>query len=368
MTILLFVVILSILVILHELGHFIVAKKAGIGVEEFGLGLPPRIYGKKIGETIYSLNILPFGGFVKLVGEDPTDERKDWPNSFYTKKLGWRLAVVTAGVAINFLVGVVLFYLVLGFSGFKMELPLLVDHTFRFVEQKKEVVIVNIEKGSAAERAGLTSGDIVVSINNTQINDIEQFQELVKSSEGRKITINVRQANTNNLREIEAEPYVDDSNRPVLGVYLGEVVLLAYNNLPQRIFSGLSHSLDLIGYSGKIVFGLIKFSVSSRTIEPLSKNVTGPIGIANLMGEVVNVGIVATLQFIALLSLNLAVLNILPFPPLDGGRLLFVTVELVTRKRLYPEFEKLVHTIGFIFLVILIVLVTYNDILRIVSD
>src|SRR4030067_2042328 len=134
-TLIVFLLILSVLVLVHELGHFLAAKKFGIYVEEFGFGLPPRLIGKKIGETIYSINWLPFGGFVRLVGEDPTDEKKGQKNSFYVKSLGQRTRVVVAGVIANFILAVVIFYVILFVLGFKVSLPLLFDHKFKFVNE-----------------------------------------------------------------------------------------------------------------------------------------------------------------------------------------------------------------------------------------
>src|SRR3989338_6571519 len=136
--ILVFILILSVLVLLHELGHFIIAKRAGIGVEEFGFGIPPRLWGKKIRGTIYSVNWLPFGGFVRLVGEDPLDKHIKQKNSFYTKTLSQRASVVLAGVVVNFILAVVLFYIVLFALGFKASLPLIVEHKFKFVNQSKQ--------------------------------------------------------------------------------------------------------------------------------------------------------------------------------------------------------------------------------------
>src|SRR3989344_3884685 len=141
MSIIIFILILSILVLIHELGHFIMAKRSGIGVEEFGFGLPPRIWGRKVGETIYSLNWLPFGGFVKLVGEDSTDEKRTQKNSFYTKHIRQRAMVVVAGVFMNLILAVVIFYIVIAALGFKVSLPLLVDHKFKLVDQSKQVLV-----------------------------------------------------------------------------------------------------------------------------------------------------------------------------------------------------------------------------------
>src|SRR3989304_6825576 len=169
LAIIIFIVILSILVMLHELGHFIMAKKAGIGVEEFGFGLPPRIWGKKIKGTLYSINWLPFGGFVRLVGEDPTDERRDQKNSFFVKSIGQRTLVVVAGVIANLLLAVVIFYIIVFALGFKVSLPLLFEHRFKFVNQTKQVIVADVDASSVAQNAGIKIGDSIIQVGEEKI-------------------------------------------------------------------------------------------------------------------------------------------------------------------------------------------------------
>ncbi len=367
-TIVVFLLIISVLVTVHELGHFIAAKRAGIGVEEFGLGLPPRLWGKQIGETIYSINWLPFGGFVKLIGEDSTDERSNLPNSFYVKSLNWRLVVVAAGVLMNFLLGVGLFYLVLGLSGFKAELPLLVDQRFRWVNQTEQVVIVGVEKGSPAEQGGLKVGDVVLAVNGQIIDGIEKLQTVTAENAGRSVTLEVRESGSEAIRSLQTTLREKTESRTPLGVILGRIAVLNYQTLPQRILAGFSHSVNIIEYSIKFFGRLIGVALEKGTLSPLAESVAGPVGIAAATGEVVGLGVVATLHFMALLSLNLAVLNVLPIPPFDGGKLFFLLMEGVLRRRIYPQVEKFVNYIGFFLIIILIALVTYNDILRLITN
>lgn len=367
LAIIIFLVLLSVLVFVHEFGHFLAAKRSGIGVDEFGLGLPPRVWGKKIGETLYSLNLLPFGGFVKLVGEDPTDERKERPNSFYLKPLPQRFAVVSAGVFMNFIFGILLFYIILGFSGFKAELPLLFDHKFRFVTEERQVVVLSVQKDSPAEASGLRPGDVILTVDENKVTSPEILRELVSRRAEKDTTLLLRTAGTKEERDVQIVPR-EDKEKGALGITLGEVALLSYQTPFQKIFSGFSHAANTIEYSSKIFGGLIATAVSLRTVEPLSGGVAGPVGIAQLTGDVVSLGVLPTLQFAALLSLNLAVINILPLPALDGGRLFFLAIEAVFRRRVYPAVEKWVNTIGFAVLLFLILLITYNDINRIISQ
>lgn len=367
LAILIFLVLLSVLVFIHEFGHFLAAKRSGIGVDEFGLGLPPRVWGKKIGETLYSLNLLPFGGFVKLVGEDPTDERKERPDSFYLKPLPQRIAVVSAGVFMNFIFGILLFYVILGFSGFRAELPLLFDHKFRFVSEARHVVIVSVQEDSPAQKAGLKPSDIILAVDDEVVTSGDRLKELVSARAGKDSLLSVRTAGEDERRSIPIIPR-EDQEKGALGVGLGEIALLEYKTPLQKIFSGFSHAANTIEYSSKIFGGLIATAINLRTFEPLSGGVAGPVGIAQLTGDVVSLGVLPTLQFAALLSLNLAVINILPLPALDGGRLFFLAIEAIFRRRVYPAFEKWVNTIGFAVLLFLILLITYNDINRIISQ
>lgn len=365
--IVIFLILLSVLVFIHEFGHFIMAKRAGIGVDEFGMGLPPRIFGKKIGETIYSLNLLPFGGFVKLVGEDPTDERRQLPNSFHLKPVNVRISVVLAGVVMNFLFGILLFYVILGFSNFRAELPLLFEHKFRFVSETKQVAVVLVQKDSPAEKSGLKVGEIILTVDGETVSSADRLRELVSDRGGKETNLLLRTAGKNDRREVSIVPR-NDKEKGALGVSLSEVAILEYKTLPQKIFSGFSHAANTIEYSARIFGSLTVAAVNLRSVEPLSSGVAGPVGIAQLTNEVVSLGLLPTLQFAALLSLNLAVLNVLPLPALDGGRLLFLIIEGVFRKRVYPAFEKWVNTIGFAALLLLILVITANDIQRLLSQ
>jgi len=363
--IIVFILILSILVILHELGHFIAAKRSGIGVEEFGFGLPPRLWGKKIGETIYSINWLPFGGFVRLVGEDPTDEKKGQKNSFYVKSLGQRTKVVVAGVVANFILAVAIFYVILFALGFKVSLPLLFEHKFKFVNETRQVLISEVGSGSPAELSGIKLGDSIINVEGVKISSISQLQGIIRSSEGKSLNVVLEDPINNKTRVVQATPiYSDQLKAPALGVGLGELIVLNYQTPPQKIFGGFIHSYNILAYSIDGFGQLIGYAISQHNIEPVSEGVSGPVGIAAITSQAVALGPISVLQLVGLLSLNLAVINILPIPALDGGRFLFIIIETVTRRRVNPSIEKWTHTIGFAFLLALIVLITYNDVLK----
>jgi regulator of sigma E protease len=365
--IVIFIIILTVLVMIHEFGHFIMAKRAGIGVEEFGFGLPPRIWGKKYKGTIYSINWLPFGGFVRLVGEDPTDKNKDRKDSFSVKSIGQRSLVVVAGVFMNLVLAVAIFYVVVFALGFKVNMPLLVEHNFKFVNQTRQVLIGDINENSAAAKAGIKSGDSIVAIDSQKIESISQLQGIVRQSDGKELVLTLENPVNNRERQVKATPvYSERLKAPALGIGLGELYVLNYDTLPQKLFSGFIHSYNTIEYSLDVFKELIGFSVKERSIAAVSEGVSGPIGIAKITSQAVALGPLSVLQLVGLLSLNLAFLNILPIPALDGGRFFFIIVEAVTRRKVHATFEKWVHTVGFVVLIGLILLVTYNDIFKLI--
>ncbi|KKR57927.1 hypothetical protein A2362_01025 [Candidatus Curtissbacteria bacterium RIFOXYB1_FULL_41_59] len=364
-TVLIFLLILSVLILVHEFGHFIMAKRAGIGVEEFGFGLPPRAWGKKIKGTLYSINWLPFGGFVRLVGEDPTDKRKDQKDSFWVKSIWQRTLVIIAGVIANLLLAVIIFYIVLFALGFKVSLPLFFEHQFKFVNQTRQVLVAEINSDSVAQKAGINIGDSILAIDSQGISSIDDLQKIIRSSEGKNLTLVLENPVNNETRKVQVTPvYSDQLQAPALGVSLGELAVLNYTTIPQKLFSGFIHSYNTIVYSGKVFGELISYAISERNIAPVSEGVSGPIGIAQITSQAVALGPISVLQLVGLLSLNLAVINILPIPALDGGRFLFIVIEIVTRRRVYPQVERWAHTIGFALLLGLILLITYNDILK----
>jgi len=346
LTIVVFIFTLLVLVISHELGHFLAAKKFGIKVLEFGFGLPPKIFGKKIGETIFSLNALPIGGFVKLFGEDETD--KDVlknTRSFASKPVFQRIIVVVAGVVMNISLAVILFWVVLFARGFEESIPLLTPHQFAGVNQVNESVILigGVAPGSPAEEAGIKGGDRVTEINGAKLETSDQFINLAKQRSGEKLTLTLVDPGEKK-RQVEVVPRVNPpEGQGPLGVEIGMVSIahLKYETPTQKIASGVVHSYNLTTYSFDILGKLIATSLATRNLEPVSQSVAGPVGITNLTSSILHTEspLIPYLNFVALLSLNLAIINILPFPALDGGRIFFLLIEAVTRRKVKPEIE-----------------------------
>jgi len=366
LAIIVFIFILGFLVFIHELGHFIVAKKSGIKVEEFGIGFPPRIWGKKKGETIYSINAIPIGGFVKLYGEDEVDEKcLSDPLSFTAKPLWVRSLVVSAGVVMNFLVAVIIFYFLLANSGFANQQYLLFDYKFPFGEQQNFPFISLIAENSPAEKADLKPNSIIISGNGIRIGSSKQFIQFINKNKGKEVFLEVKSLSTKEVKKVNVVPRIDSpEGQGALGVSLGDIAEIRYETIAEKTSVGFLHTLNLAHYSIVSLGHLIKISFEQRTIKPLSFSVAGPVGILAITKITLKGGIIAILNLVALISLALAIVNIIPFPALDGGRLVLMSFEGLTKKKIPLKIERNINLIGFVLLIFLLVLVTYKDIVQ----
>ncbi len=352
-SIIFFIIILSVLVLVHELGHFIMAKRAGILIEEFGFGLPPRLWGKKIGETIYSINWLPFGGFVKMHGEDGEEVKKQ-ERAFFNKPKRVRVIILLAGVVMNFLLGIVLF----GAIYTKVGIPEEVDY----------LIVTGIAKDSPAEKAGIKLEDKIVEVKgvtNWQKEGLgKEFGKFTGEHKGEEIELKLEDG-----REIRVKLRTEGEipeGQGALGIAVVNVdtVLYPYWQRPFRgMWVGLKEALawgkEIIVSLGMMIYGLFRGEVP--------KDVAGPVGIYQISQGVIKRGFLETLQFVAILSINLSILNLLPIPALDGGRLLFIAIESVFRKRIKPEIEQMIHLAGIAFIIGLMILVTVNDVRRLLG-
>lgn len=355
LTLLVFLGILSILVVIHELGHFIAAKKFGIKVEEFGFGLPPRIFGIKRGETVYSLNWLPIGGFVKLLGEDRDSEggslvkKGEAKRAFFAKPLSQRAVVLVAGVAMNFFLAVC----VISFL-----------FTQGVMVPTDRVHIEKVIAGAPAEVAGLKEKDVIrkITIDNQQL-PIKSGDQLIKTTRehlGEELILLVERDGQELTVHITPRKEYPQTEGP-LGIIISNYEEKKYPIYQAPIY-GMKESLILTYELAKGIGGTLWKLV---TLQPVGKDVAGPIGIAQLTGQAIKFGGMSVLELLGILSLNLAIVNILPFPALDGGRLLFVVIEATTGRRLRAQWERTLHQVGMLILLTLIVLVTLNDLVRI---
>lgn len=370
-SLIIFTLLLGILVFIHELGHFLAAKKAGIKVEEFGFGIPPKIKGFRRGETEYTLNWLPMGGFVRLLGEDDTSDSKN-PRSFAHKPPRVKAAVILAGVGMNLALAIILYTVILAFSGFKNDFNLIIDQRFPFGHQENAVFFTYLAPSSPAEKAGLKFADKILTINNQKVGSVVELQKIVDANKGKSIPVAVENINSKEKRVVNLEPRVDPpAGEGPLGVSLGVVATVDYNSsIPEKILSGTLHSANIVVYSYNVMAHFISMSVQSNSLQPVSQTVSGPVGVFNVVNLLIGSGTegwAKLIELLPLISLSLAVFNVLPIPAMDGGRLFFVLIELFTRRRVNPNLEKWVHSIGMVFLIALFLLITYSDVLKIFS-
>jgi len=348
-TLLVFFIILSILIFVHEAGHFFVAKKLHIRVEEFGFGLPPRLISRKKGETTYSINLLPIGGFVRLTGEDAVEHSKD-PRSFVNKKPWERSLVLLAGVIMNFVLAVVVL-------------------TFIFTKgvmvPTDRVHIEEIAKGSPAELVGLRAKDVLLSVDGNNIVKNSDIISYTAKNIGKEMIIKIYSDGEKREMDLKITARKDyPQGEGPLGVAISNLEIKKYPWYQAPVLG----VVEAVNISGRMVSGLSSMVYNLITKSEVPKDIAGPIGIYQVTGKAVNVGYIAVLQLLGFLSLNLAVVNSLPFPALDGGRFLFVLIEVIFGRKVVPRFERLAHTFGMLVLLTLIVLVSVSDVARIIQE
>jgi len=352
-SVILFVIVLSILVLVHEAGHFFAARRAGIWVEEFGFGLPPRVFGKKIGETIYSINLLPFGGFVRLHGENAQEDITNSKRAFLNQSKTVRTSVILAGVFMNFMLAILAFSIVYSFTGIPRE--------------GDNVKVVEVRTGSPAEEAGLQVGDIVRKINEMDIVSNESFINYIEERKGEEVTLWIERDEDGEFKEIKAAPRANPpEGEGALGVVISTTEVY-YPPIWQRPFVGVYYGFkDAIFWTGIVLGGFVKI-FTDLFGGAVPQDLAGPVGIFALTSEAAKFGILTLINFMGILSVNLAILNVIPFPALDGGRLLFIGIESVFGRKVLPKVETAIHTIGMIVLLLLVFAITAHDIKKLIS-
>ena len=351
-SILIFLIVLSVLILVHELGHFITARHAGVLIEEFGFGLPPRLFGKKIGETIYSINALPFGGFVRLHGEIEEDGITDPKRAFLNKSKKVRISVIIAGVVMNFLLAIFAFTIVYSFSGIPRD--------------TRQIKVIDISAGSPAVSAGLVVGDVIKKVDGKILTNTNDFIKYIDTKKDQRVKIETDSVGTRAGKKLTITPR---ANPPVGEGPLGVVITNTEIYFPpiwQRPFYGIYYGFkEAIFWGQTIIVGL--WTIIAGLFKGQSpQGVSGPVGIFAVTSEAARSGILTLINFIGILSVNLAILNILPFPALDGGRLLFIGIESVIGRKVVPKIEAMVHAIGMIILLALILAITIGDIRRLI--
>lgn len=379
-TIVIFIIVLGLIVFVHELGHFYSAKKLGIGVDEFGLGFPPRIFGiQKInnskstgfkkwkiikgaktpettpeskGNVIYSLNWIPIGGFVKIKGEQ--GDMKDEDDSFSSKKIWKRVIVLSAGVTMNFIFAFILISI-----GFGVGIPNVVDQEVSksAIVSEQKIQVVKVEPDSPAEKAGIKLGDIIVSSNDSIFITTQDFQDFAGPNLNNEIMLTISRAGEEKEVKIIPED-LNENGKGAVGVWLADIGLVKYPWY-MAIWMGAKTTVQITWQILVAFYELIKNLIVTQKA---GMELAGPVGIAVLTGQVAKLGFIHLLQFAAILSINLGIINFIPFPALDGGRVLFLLIEKIRRKPMNEKIEAMMHNLGFLLLIVLVIVVTFKDI------
>ncbi len=355
MTILIFFLVLFVLILVHEWGHFIVAKKTGMRVDEFGIGFPPKLFGIRWRDTEYTWNLFPIGGFVRILGENGDDGAPS-PDSFGAKSKWAQAAVLVAGVTMNVILAWFLFFAV-----FLYGVPTIVDEGKESAEAY--MVVTGVLKGSPADEAGITVGSTVVGYGGADAAlTPSAFKSYTQNENNNVVTLRTEADGTEKAFQVTpVKGLVSDTpDAQAVGISLALVETVS-RPLPTAFVDATKTTYaSLVGIT--VGMGSLIVDIFQRDAD-LSQ-VAGPIGIVGLVGDAAEFGITSLLMFTAMISLNLAVINLLPFPALDGGRLVFVGLEALMRKPVNPVWMARINTVGFLLLLVLMVLVTINDITK----
>jgi regulator of sigma E protease len=363
MSIIIFLIILGVLIFVHELGHFSIAKWAKIRVDEFAVGFPPKIFAFTKNGTRYALNLIPFGGYVKIFGENPDEEslNPDAKNSFVNKNRWIQAAVLIAGVFFNFI-----FAWMLISASYMMNTEVAVNEENIANVSNIETMIVNVMPESPAEKSGLEVGDKIISLkqDNNQILtsnelNVEALQNFIADNSQREIEFTVQRFDE--VKKIQVTP-VDGIavDKKAVGIQMsdiGEIKIGFFASIAQ----GFETSVILLE---RVTVGLYEFLSAAILGKADFDQVSGPVGLVGHVGEAAKFGFTNLLTFTALISLNLAVINLIPFPALDGGRLLFVAIEGITRRRINVKFVNILNVVGFALLMLLMISVTVSDVVK----
>ena len=345
-----FAIVLGVLVFFHELGHFLVARVCGVGVEIFSLGFGPRIIGKRVGRTDYRISAIPLGGFVKMVGEEPDADiaPEDLPVSFTHKPVLKRILIVAAGPFFNMLLALLIFFGIFLVSGTYILEP----------------IVGSVKEGSPAAIGGLRNGDRIVGIADKSVQTWEEMSALIMDSKGQALTIAIERESERLTVTVTPEPTViknifgEDTDRYVIGITSAGRFFSKSLSPLEALTESIVRTYEVTELTVLSIVKLFQGTVSTKTLG-------GPIMIAQMAGEQAKEGAANLVFFIALLSINLAILNILPIPVLDGGHLLFFFIELIIGRPVNTRVREVAQQAGIFVLLLLMIFVFYNDITRI---
>lgn len=346
LTIIVFILILGLLIFVHELGHFMVARWNGVKVEEFAFGFPPRIWAIKKGGTVYAINLIPLGGYVKLLGEEDDSSN---PQAFGNKKVRARVSIVVAGVLMNFILAIVL--MTIGFSVGMT--PLVSDPATMSGTKVSKVMVIYVAQNSPAEKVGITPNTILNGFSSTT--DLQAF---TKENIGKEVELTVIQEKKVRIIKVTLS---EDKDAP-LGVGIVPITKVK-QPVAQAFVTSITETGKAIGTLFTFLGDLFKSLFTTGKVGDAGENVVGPVGLFNFTAQAIKVGWIYVLQLVILLSINLGIINILPFPALDGGKILFLVLEGTFRRKVVrQEIENIIHLVGFILLILLLIAITFKDV------
>ncbi len=344
-----FIIVLGVLIFFHELGHFLVARFFGVGVEKFSLGFGPRLFGKTIGMTDYRVSLIPLGGYVKMVGEEPDSEIEPYliPQSFTHKSVLKRFLIVAAGPMSNLLLAMAIFFLVFQTSGTYVLRPL----------------VGEVDAPSPAAQSGLQKDDLVVAINGMEVTSWEEMAEQIAGSQGHSMAFVIERAGQrltfNLVPELKTTQnlFGEDIERYVIGIRSAGDVIPRELSLVESVQMSVARTWEITELTVLSVVKLIRGQISTD-------NLGGPIKIAQMAGAQAREGVINLLVFTAVISINLGILNFLPIPVLDGGHLMFFAIEMISRRPVSIKVREIAQQFGIFLLILLMIFVIYNDIVN----
>ncbi len=359
MEVIIFLIIITALVFAHELGHFLIAKLFKMRVDEFAIGFPPRLLSFKAGGTVYSINLLPLGGFVKIFGENHEDVEENTGDGFSSKPRYAQVLVLIAGIVFNILFAWVLFSTALIVGA-----PAQAD----LGSKGAELMISDVLSGSPAEIAGIKSGDVVKSINVSGSSKIvsnpstDDIKNVLSGSNGKEIDLDiVRNGKDLNLKIEPTKTLSAEKGNFAIGIEMIEVSVKKLGFFPSIVQGGQA-TINTVETTTVSIWGFLAEAIHAKA--DLSQ-VSGPVGIVSIVGSAAQFGFGYLLSFSAVISINLAVINLIPFPALDGGRIFIVIIEAIRRKSINANITNIINMVGFFILIAFMIVITYSDLSRI---
>jgi len=356
-----FFLILGIVVLVHEFGHFIAAKKSGVFVEEFGIGFPPKIWKKKIDETEYFIGAIPFGGMVKVHGMDEEEGDENDVHGYDSKNVWQKLWICGAGIVMNILFASILFYFLIGFSGFSFTQNVVFsEYKFPFGQQTNYPLISYIEEGTPAYESELKVGDYITSINGEKIVNFADFRSAVTDNEGREIVL---ETGTGEMIAITPRSEYPSEEGP-LGIGLGEISIVSYPSLIEKSLVGFLHSYNIIDFSFSSIGKIFSYAFKNNEPGMIANSMAGPVGIFAITKITLDQGFLEIVNLIAVLSIAIGITNLLPIPVMDGAKLIYIILQNQNKKIFSKKLQIKIEYIGFLFLILLAFVMIVKDFIQ----